>query len=119
MPKLGFNELQEMDLKIQWSLLTKVRAAARAYKSTCADVNSDPLKSYLSALESLAEYVAVRCRGSALFAEMQAARRPELAVHPMAKATKRRPKIIPLAAQAEAPGFAAAARDMSCETLAG
>jgi hypothetical protein len=117
MPKSGF-EIQEMDLRIQFSLITRIQAAARVYKATSAGGSSDSLPNYLSALESLAEYVTTRCRGVALFEEVQAARQQELAEQPPAKAKKRGPKLIPFTPPAEAPGFAAAG-DMSCESLAG
>jgi len=46
------SETQEVDGSIQWSLLTKIKAAATAYKADSA--NTDSLHSYLRALENLA-----------------------------------------------------------------
>jgi hypothetical protein len=112
------SEIQEMDLRIQWSLITRVKAAARVYKAACAGGSTESLANYLSALESLSEYVATRCRGVALFEEVQVTGRQDFAEPPLAKAKKRGPKLIPFMPQAEAPEFAAA-RDLSCESLAG
>ena len=111
-------DIQEMDLRIQWSLLTRIRAEATAYKSTCAGVTTDSLKGYLSALESLAEYVATRCRGAALFEEAQAAGMQEFVVPPPAKVKRRGPRFIPFPPKTEAQDFAAAG-DAGCERLVG
>jgi hypothetical protein len=54
----------------------------------------------------------------ALFEEVQVTGRQDFAEPPLAKAKKRGPKLIPFMPQAEAPEFAAA-RDLSCESLAG
>jgi hypothetical protein len=117
MPKLSC-EIQELDLSIQRSLIARIRTAANVYKSTCAGVSTDPLKSYLSALESLAEYVATRRRGSALYDEVRAAGHQELAVQPLPKVKKHGPMLIPFTPPAGAPGFAVAG-GVSCESLAG
>ena len=111
-------DIQEMDLRIQWSLLTRIRAEATAYRSTCAGVSTDSLNGYLSALESLAEYVATRCRGSALLDEVQAVAKRELVVQPPAKVKRRGPRFIPFPPKTEAQGLAAAG-DAGCERLVG
>lgn len=116
MQELGF-EIQEMDLRIQWSLLTRIRAEANAYKSA-GGVSTDSLTRYLSALESLAEYVATRCRGSALLDEVRAVGKREHVVQPLTKVKQRRPRLIPFTAKAEAQGLVAAG-DVGSESLAG
>lgn len=54
----------ELDLKIQLSLVAKIRQAAHLYKSAPEEPESPALLSYVAALECLAEYVAARCRES-------------------------------------------------------
>ena len=117
MQKLSF-ETQEMDLSIQWSLITRIRAAANAYKSNCAGVSTDSLKSYLSALESLAEYVATRCRGSALFDEIRAAGQQRRIVQPVGEGLGTRARVHPIHPEGRRKGLAAAG-DVSYERLVG
>jgi hypothetical protein len=113
------SEVREMDLRIQWSLITRIKAAATVYKSAAVAGNVESLNGYLSALENLAEYVATRCRGSALFEEGQAAGQPEPAVERPATGKKRGPKLIPFTPSVEGAAFVAVAGDVSCESLAG
>jgi hypothetical protein len=117
MLKPGF-EAQEMDLRIQWSLITRIKAAARVYRSATAAGSAESLKDYLSALEGLVEYIATRCRGSVIFEEVKATGYQELAVQTPAKGKKRGSKLLQLKST-QAPAFAVAASEVSCETLAG
>ena len=66
--------LQELDRLIQLSLVTSVRRAANAYKAEPAAPFPESLKTYLSALESLAEYVSAKWRGERAVPEIKAAR---------------------------------------------
>jgi hypothetical protein len=88
-------EAQQIDLKLQWSLLTHIKAAGNVYKTCGGSIEtSDSLRRYLTALENLAEYVATRCRGSELFQEV-------LAAEQKGKPRRRGPKLIPIAAPEE------------------
>ena len=53
---------EELDLRIQFSLVTRIRQAATVYKAAHPEVRSAELRQYLSALECLAEYVAAKRR---------------------------------------------------------
>lgn len=55
---------EELDLRFQWSLVNRIRQAANACKAAPMDAGSAALQSYMSALESLAEYVAAKCQES-------------------------------------------------------
>jgi hypothetical protein len=101
-----------MELRIQWSMITRIKAAAGPYHSAGAGGNTEALKVYLTALESLAEYIATRCRGSALFDEVKAAGMTEPIV-PVAPSTRRRPKLVQLSPKEEPATFAAGAGDVS------
>jgi hypothetical protein len=65
---------QELDVRIQFSLVTKIRHAATVYNTAPANASPEALENYLSALESLAEYVAAKWRGELAVAEAPAAR---------------------------------------------
>jgi hypothetical protein len=54
--------LQDLDLQVQFSLVTRIRQAANTYKAAHPEVCSTELQQYLSALECLAEYVAAKRR---------------------------------------------------------
>lgn len=95
------SETQEVDGSIQWSLLTKIKAAATAYKADSA--NTDSLHSYLRALENLAEYVGTRQRGSVIFQEMRSIKQRA------AKPKRREPIVIPFDPPVEASDDAASA----------
>ena len=60
---------QELDLRIQLSLVTSIRHAASAYNAAPATEVPAALETYLSALERLAEYVAAKWRGARIFNE--------------------------------------------------
>ena len=64
---------QELDLRIQLSLVTGIRHAASAYNAAPAIVAAAALEAYLSALESLAEYVAAKWRGARISNELPVA----------------------------------------------
>jgi len=92
-----------MDLRIQWSLLTRIKAAAAVYEVDTTAGQTDSLKSYLAALEKLAEYVETRQRGSAIFQEMR------INEQPAAKTKWREPKVVPLTPPLAASDYEAAA----------
>ena len=60
---------QELDLRIQLSLVTSIRHAGSAYNAAPAAAAPAALETYLSALEGLAEYVAAKWRGARVFNE--------------------------------------------------
>ena len=111
-------DTEEMDLSIQWSLLTRISAAASAYQATSASGTNDSLTRYLSALESLAEYVATRCRGAALFAELCALEEQDVVVQLPTRSRRREPRLIEFTPKAEVQGCAAP-DDGCCESMAG
>jgi hypothetical protein len=117
MPKL-LSAAQETDLLIQRSLIIRIQAAAKVHKSASTGGHQEPLKSYLSALESLAEYVATRCRGAAVFDEVKAAGHQEDVVQAPVKTRKRGPKVVQLNPPEEPAAFATGSH-AGCESLAG
>jgi hypothetical protein len=62
-----------LDLRSQLSLVTSIRHAASAYNAAPATVAPAALEAYLSALESLAEYVAAKWRGARISKELPVA----------------------------------------------
>jgi len=67
---------EELDLHIQFSLVARIRQAAKAYRATPAAVSPPAMAAYVCALESLAEYVTSKWRGSQVLEESQAPRVP-------------------------------------------
>ena len=92
---------QDTDLRIQYSLVARIKAAGNVYKSAPASHTAEPLRCYLTALENLAEYVATRCRGAELSNEA-AVPGDKQAMAP-AKPRKRSPKLIEFTPPAEEP----------------
>jgi hypothetical protein len=56
----------ELDLQIQLSLVAKIREAAQRYKSEPVDSGSTALRSYVAALEKLANHIEAKTRSSQL-----------------------------------------------------
>jgi len=65
-----------LDLRIQFSLVNKIRNAAAVYNAASANSSPEALQTYLSALESLADYVAAKWRGERTVPEPTAIRPP-------------------------------------------
>ncbi|HEX3743946.1 MAG TPA: hypothetical protein VHW09_08445 [Bryobacteraceae bacterium] len=61
----------ELDLQIQLSLVAKIRQAAQRYKAEPLEPGSASLLAYVAALESLADHIDARCRGSQLTHETE------------------------------------------------
>ena len=89
---------QELDRRIQHSLVDRVRHASRDYRTASA-----PLEVYLAALEELADYVGARCQQTRPVLQFPLAK-------PSARRTRSLPKqensarVIPFAARAQAGG---------------
>jgi len=87
---------QELDLQIQLSLVAKIRQAAQRYKNDPAESGSTALQSYIAALEGLADHIDIRCRGSRLFQEAEAAARRTHAKQPQTESgNPRTERVIP------------------------
>ena len=86
--------VQELDRLIQLSLVISVRRAANAHKAEPADPFPESLKTYLSALESLAEYVSAKWRGERAVPEIKAARQ-RIGVRPISTKDESGPGIGP------------------------
>ena len=79
---------QELDLRIQLSLVTSIRHAASAYHAAPATGAPAALEAYLSALESLAEYVATKWRGERISSELPVAGQRVRTHHSTARITQ-------------------------------
>jgi hypothetical protein len=81
------SSIQELDLSIQLSLVTSIRHAASAYNAAPTAAAPAALETYLSALESLAEYVAAKWRGERVLSEAPVAGRRVRTNHGAARIT--------------------------------
>jgi len=81
------SSIQELDMRIQLSLVTSIRQAASAYNAAPAIAAPAALETYLSALESLAEYVAAKWRGERVLSEAPVAGRRVRTNHSAARVT--------------------------------
>jgi hypothetical protein len=78
---------QELDQRIQLSLVTSIRHAASAYNAAPETAAPAALETYLSALEGLAEYVAAKWRGARVFNETPVAGQQGRTNHSIARVT--------------------------------
>jgi hypothetical protein len=97
---------QELDLRIQFSLVSKIRHAANAYKAVPAASSPEVLEHYLSALENLADYVAAKWRGGRTLPDSVAARPPLRMKRKPAAKPESNARIIPFGLPASAAGAA-------------
>ena len=93
---------QEFDLQIQLSLVARIRHAAHMYKAAPSETAA--LRSYVSALECLAEYIAAKCRESQPTRETPLPA-PRLRRHPLSEVAKPRTenRVIPFPSPEGAP----------------
>jgi hypothetical protein len=70
---MSTSDTQDLDLRIQFSLVRRIRHAANAYNAAPASSSSEAFETYLSGLESLANYVAAKWRGERVVLDISTA----------------------------------------------